>query len=479
MRPIETTVIMIYLIGMVLIGIYFAKKALSTEEDYWVAGRKINSFVGSFAIFAAVASGSSLYGSIGSGVAYGLPYYLALALGSIGLFPFALFIFAAQMRRSGVLTLPGYFAKRYGASVQLLSSMIVVIFMTLYIVPQLTTSGYIGSYVLGLPYINTVILIGIGITIYAAIGGMWAITYTDLVQGILMVAGVGILAIVILLNSGDFNSLFESAVNADPTFTQVTLPRISYFGIFFVFIWFAVVAPSAIMRNLSSKSARAARRSMMGGTLLFILLFVSGLFILLAGIGLDVKDTVDNADLVFLQVIEHYLSPVLAGVLAASILASIMSSTDAFLLAVSSGVAHDIYKGFINKKAKEKLVTRIGLVVMFLAATIAIILAIDPPQLIQTMVAWVSGGMVSSFSAPILLGLWWKRANKPGALFGMLSGFVSYITLMIMPTTALVSEVIIATPISFIVMVIVSLITREPPAEIQREVELNHTAIND
>src|SRR5690625_4316152 len=99
MKVTESIVIVVYLIAMVFIGIYFARRAHSSEDDYWVAGRQIGGFVGSFAMFAAVASGSSLYGSVGSGVEYGLTFYLATAFGSIAIFPIALFLFAAQMRR--------------------------------------------------------------------------------------------------------------------------------------------------------------------------------------------------------------------------------------------------------------------------------------------------------------------------------------------------------------------------------------------
>ncbi|WP_138418639.1 sodium:solute symporter family protein [Aquibacillus sediminis] len=477
MRPVETTVIIVYLLVMTVIGIYFSRKALSTEDDYWLAGRSVNGFVGSFAVFAAVASGGSMYGAIGSGVAYGVPYYLATGLGSVALFPFALFLFAAQMRRSGVTTLPAYFGKRFGNSVRIVSAVLIVILMTIYIVPQLTTVGYVGSYVLGWPYALTVIVIGAGMTLYASIGGMWAITYTDLIQGIMMVAGVAVLAVVIIVNHGGVPNVIDAALSVNPNAFDATLPWYSYFALFFVFLWFAVVTPAAVMRTLSAKNARHARLSMIGGTLLFAVLFMTGAFVLMAGIGLS--DTfADNNDIAFLRVIEVYLSPVIAGILLSSILASIMSSTDAFLLAASSGVAHDLYKGHINKNAPEKKVTRIGLVVMLLAATIAIVLSLNPPPLLHVMIAMIGGALVSSFSAPILLGLWWKRANKPGALAGVIGGITVYVGAMLLPLEV-INEVMFATPVSFALTIIVSLLTPPPSEEVQHEVELNHTAIKD
>jgi len=456
------------------IGIYYSRRALSSEDDYWVAGRSVNSFVGSFAIFAAVASGSSLYGSIGLGWRFGVTYYLCYGLSAISLFPFALFIFAAQMRRSGVRTLPEYFNRRYGKSVHLLSAAIVVFFMTLYIIPQLTASGYIGSYVLGLPYTTAVVLIGIGFTIYAAIGGMWAITYTDFIQGLLMVGGSALLGLIVLGSHGGYANLVADAVAANPNFTTINLPWMSFFGLFFIFLWFAVVAPSAVMRNLTGKDAGVARRSMMGATWFYTIMWIFGLFILTAAVGLNAPGTLERADYAYLTVVEAYMPPLLAGILLAAILASIMSSTDSFLLAVSAGISQDIYKGHINKVAPERLVTRIGLVVMFVAAIFAIIVALNPVELITVMVAWVSGGMVAAFAFPIILGLWWRRANTQGAFAGMLGGFVSYIIFMLTKPFELLSEVLVATPIALVIMVVVTLLTPAPSEEVQREVEKQH-----
>ena len=122
-------------------------------------------------------------GAVGSGVALGFPFYFAYAFGAVALLPFAIFLIAGQMRKSGVSTVPDFFGQRFGTSVQLVAAIIVVLSMTFYMIPQLTASGLIGSYVLGIDYGTAVIFLGLGFTVYAALGGMWAISYTDLLQG--------------------------------------------------------------------------------------------------------------------------------------------------------------------------------------------------------------------------------------------------------------------------------------------------------
>ncbi len=197
-------------------GHLFHKRAHSSENDYWTAGKSINTFVGAFALFAALASSSSLMGAVGSGVALGVPFLFAYGFGAVAILPFTLFLVSGQIRRSGVSTLPEFFKQRYGKAVQIVAVFIVVFGMTFYMVPQLTASGLIGSYVLGVDYKTAVIVLGIGFTLYAALGGMWAITYTDLIQGSVMLIGMLVLSLIILVQHNGFSSLIQDALATSP-----------------------------------------------------------------------------------------------------------------------------------------------------------------------------------------------------------------------------------------------------------------------
>jgi len=158
----------------------------------------------------------------------------------------------------------------------------------------------------------------------------------------------------------------------------------------------------------------------------------------------------------------------------AGLLAAIMSSADAMLLAISAGVAHDIYKEHINQQASERRITGLSLVVMFLAIIVGIYFAIDPPGIIAVMVGWVGGFLLSSFGFPIVLGLWWKRATKTGALTGMVSGALLFIILVFFADLPTNAEPIIAAPVALLLMIIVSLITGPPSKETQDLVDSYH-----
>ncbi|RNF39007.1 sodium:solute symporter family protein [Planococcus salinus] len=478
MQVMQAIILGIYLLAMTFIGIYFTRRAHSSESDYWTAGKSINTFVGAFALFAAIASSSSLMGAVGSGVALGVPFLFAYGFGAVAILPFTMFLVSGQIRRAGVSTLPEFFKQRFGNSVQIIAVVIVVVGMTFYMVPQLTASGLIGSYVLGIDYTTAVIILGLGFTLYAALGGMWAITYTDLIQGAVMLIGMFILAMIILTQHNGFLSLFEDALAVTPNFGDVTQPWMSYFGLFLAFLWFGIVSPSAVMRNFAARDAKTARRSAMWACLLYLLIFVFGLVVASGGAALGIADTLDNQDMIFVSVIDSYMPPILAGIMFAGLLAAIMSSADAMLLAISAGISRDIYKEYIKKDATEKSVTRLGFLVMVAASIIGIVIALDPPQLIAIMVGWVGGGLLSAFGFPIVLGLWWSRANTAGALAGMLGGAITFLVLVSTEAMALVAEPIIAAPVSLVLMVIVSLVTKEPSPAIQAQVERYHSHID-
>ncbi|QKY68831.1 sodium:solute symporter [Lentibacillus sp. CBA3610] len=479
MQVTESIILLIYLIVMTIMGIYFYRRARQSENDYFTAGQSINTFVGAFAIFAAVASSSSLMGAVGSGVALGVPYFFTYAFGVIAILPFSMFLVSGQIRRSGVKTLPEFFKQRFGKSVQIVAAAIVVIGMTFYMVPQLTASGLIGSHVLGIDYPMAVIILGLGFTLYAALGGMWAITYTDLIQGAIMLIGIIILALFIVVDHNGIVSLINDALAVDPAFGDITQPWMSYFGLFIAFLWFGIISPSVVMRNFASRDAKTARRSAMWACLLYLALFVAGFFVTAAGASMGIIDTLDNTDMIFVSVIEQYFPAILGGVMLAGLMAAIMSSADAMLLAISAGIAHDIYKEHINPKANERFVTGLGLVVMIVASIVGILIAIEPPGLIAIMVGWVGGFLLSAFGFPIVLGIWWKRANTLGALSGMVGGSIVFLILIIgqwFPTNA---EPIIAAPVSLILMIVVSLMTEPPSDETKELVDYYHTHLEE
>src|SRR5699024_6750197 len=123
---------------------------------------------------------------------------------------------------------------------------------------------------------------------------MWAITYTDRVQGALILVGMFILSIIILIQHNGFSSLIQDALAVTPQFGDITQPWMSYFGLFLAFLWFGIVSPSAVMRNFASRDARVARRSAMWACLLYLIIFIFGFIVASAGASLGIAESLAN-----------------------------------------------------------------------------------------------------------------------------------------------------------------------------------------
>jgi sodium/proline symporter len=168
-------------------------------------------------------------------------------------------------------------------------------------------------------------------------------------------------------------------------------------------------------------------------------------------------------------------APFIAGIFLCAILAAIMSTADSQLLVTSSAVAEDLYKGIFKKDADELSVLKLSRVTVVVVALLAILIAWDPNSSIMGLVSDAWAGFGAAFGPLVLLALFWKRTNIQGALAGIISGAAvvilwDYIPLMGGVTPATATGLYSLVPgffISLILIVIVSLVTPEPPAEIQ------------
>ena len=195
----------------------------------------------------------------------------------------------------------------------------------------------------------------------------------------------------------------------------------------------------------------------------------------------------DSAENVFINMITHlftkqYALPFVAGIFLCGILAAIMSTADSQLLVTSSSVSEDIYKGVVNKEASDKKVLMVSRITVVVVAIIAYIIALNPNNSIMGLVSNAWAGFGAAFGPLVVLSLFWKRTNKPGAIAGIVSGGVAviiwdYIPLMKNADGAMVTlgtgtgiySLLVGFFLSLICIVIVSLCTKAPNEEMQKE----------
>jgi Na+/proline symporter len=463
--PLTIGIVALYFIVVVGIGAYFFRQSRESSADFWIAGGKIPTYVQVFAYLSVLASAGSFFGIGGFAYRYGIAFagLVAVAVAAGGLF--AMIFLAAPIRRSGVYTVPDYLKERYRSTkVRMVATAIFAIAAWAYLIPQLTAAGITLNFVLpDVSYVWGVVIGAVIFATYVSVGGMWAVTWTDFVQGVVMVVMAVLPAPLILLDFGGIGGVLSAAIAEDPGFGGTTAPGLMNIGVALVWILAPLGLPQMGQRMMASDSDRAARRGLMWMAVFFIGAFMVTAYIVAAA-AQAIAPNLATADYFYYAVLNRYFGPVLQGLGAAGLLAAVMSTTDALLVALSASVSHDLPNS-LGIDLSDGQETWLGTGVIWAGALTAMFVAFNPPAIIALMTTLVAGGAASGLFPALAVGTWWKRANEYGALASMIVGFGSYgilLTVSILP--APYSEVLIAVPLGLLSFVGVSLATRRPDA---------------
>ncbi|ELY37755.1 sodium/panthothenate symporter [Natronorubrum tibetense GA33] len=463
--PEAILMLVLYFILVMAIGVYFFKKSRESTGDFWIAGGNIPLYVQVFAYFAVTASAGSFFGFGGFAYAFGAAFstMVVVAVCAGGLM--MMITIAAPMRRSGVYTVPDYLKKRYqSTTVRLVAGIIFAVASWAYLVPQLTAAGITMEFVLpSLGYELGILVSVVIFALYVSLGGMWAVTWTDFIQGIMMFI-LTLLPLPIIFADMGVGGTLSGAMANDPTFAGNSAPYLMVLGIGFTWILAFLGLPQFGQRALASADAKTARRGFMWMNLLYISAFVLSAFFV-AGAAMALEPNLATADHFYYAVLVEYTGPIVQGLGAAGLLAAVMSSTDALLVALSASVSHDIPES-LDVGLTEQQETRLGTLVIWVGAFAAAYFAISPPGIIGIMTTIIAGGAASGLFPALAIGTWWKRANAPGAIASMLVGGGSYVVLFLggyMPVEQ--SEVLVTVPLGVITFVAVTLATRRPTGE--------------
>ncbi len=480
MRATELVIGLLYFCACIGIALYFQRKAGKHARAYWGAGQTIGVWVNGFAQFSALVSAASFLGFLGLCYKLGWTFTsIAFGVSSTLGFVVCMLLASGPLRRYSQLrekfTLSNFFSERYGDATGLATSIFVLILFPAYIVPQLMGGGLAGAYVLGIDFTYAVILVGVVYVGYVLLGGMLSVTWTDFLQGMLMLGFMLGLSLVAISHFGGLGELIPQALAVNPHFLGMH-PKISpwtYFGISVGVFMFALSSPHIIMRLFTAKSVRAGRLSLAvtGGTsLVFHLLGYIGI----AAAALVLFPQLENIDNTYIVVMDQLFPPLVRGLAVAGILAAIMSTTDAMLLAAGAEFSNNIYKRYFKPGASDEEVIRVAKVVMAVIGVITITLALNQTKSIGVIVGLLVEGTGSAFAVPLLAGLWWKRANKVGGFVSVVGGFGTFAVVHFMKIVPMFAEILISLPVSLLCMVVGSLLTAPPSGETVEFVEQLH-----
>lgn len=469
----------IYMVAMLVIG-WYAYRKTSNLTDYMLGGRSLGPAVTALSAGAADMSGWLLMGLPGGIYVSGLAdawIAIGLTLGA-----YANWFFVAPRLRSYTqvandsITIPGYLENRFKDSTKLLrivSGIVILVFFTFYVSSGMVSgavffeSSFNVNYHLGLLIVSGVVVA------YTLFGGFLAVSYTDFIQGLMMLLALILVPALALSHTGGFSGTFESIRAIDPTLLDF-FKGTTVLGIISALAWGLGYfgQPHIIVRFMaitSVKETKSARRIGMGWMIFSLL---GAVFMALIGIAFfhqNTQYTLANPEAVFLVLGQIVFHPLFAGFLLAAVLAAIMSTVSSQLIVTSSALTEDLYKTLFKKNASDKELVFFGRMAVLVVAIVAALLALEQDNTILSLVAYAWAGFGASFGPVILLSLFWKKMTNWGALVGMIAGAATVIIWKQVGLGDTLYEIVPGFAINLILSFIVSLITYRHNPSIEKE----------
>ncbi len=495
-------VIGLYLLGMICIGIYFSRKQ-SDAGDYYLGGRKLGPLVTAMSAEASDMSSWLLMGLPGvaylTGVADAAWTAIGLAIGTY----FNWLIVAKRLRKYSVkannaITLPNFFANRYhdnSKSLLAISAIFIVIFFIPYTASGFAACGKLFSTLFNIPYLTAMIVSAIVIVLYTALGGFLAASTTDFIQSIVMSLALIIVVLFGVNIAGGFDVVMANGKELAGylSFTNIHDPvsgTSSPYGIITIFSMLAwglgyFGMPHVLLRFMAIEDENKLHISRRVASVWVVISMTVAIFIGLMGNAMTkvgAVETLAGADsekliikIAILLSDTGVLGILFAGIILAGILACTMSTADSQLLAAASSVSENLLKDVMGIKLSAKKSLVAARLTVLGIAVIGMFLAADPNSSVFTIVSFAWAGFGAVFGPVMLAALFWKRSNRYGALAGMISGGVMVFVwkYLVKPLGGIwnIYELLPAFLVATAAIVIVSLLTKAPDAEIVKEFE--------
>ncbi|NTU22063.1 sodium/proline symporter PutP [Brevibacillus sp. HB1.2] len=468
--------IIVYMAGMLLIG-YYAYKRTSNLTDYMLGGRSLGPTVTALSAGASDMSGWLMMGLPGAMFAQGLSaswIAIGLTLGA-----YANWLYVAPRLRSytevanNSITIPAFLENRFGDTsrmLRLVSALVIMIFFTFYVSSGLVSGGVLFENTFHLSYQTGLWIVGLVTIAYTLFGGFLAVSWTDAVQGLIMVIALILVPLVTVLTAGGLGETFTEIHAVDPSLLDI-FKGTSLLGIISLFAWGLGYfgQPHIIVRFMAITSTSEIKKARSIGMGWMIFSVAGAMLTGLVGIALYSKQgwTLSDPETIFIQLGTILFHPLITGFLLAAILAAIMSTISSQLLVTSSSLTEDIYKTFFKRSATDKELVTIGRLSVLLVSVVAFLLALNKNDTILDLVGYAWAGFGASFGPVILLSLYWKRMNKWGALAGMVAGALTVIIWTRFDVLKdFLYEMVPGFAISLLAIVVVSHLTSKPSNEV-------------
>ena len=430
---------------MLLIGLYAYKKSTSDVAGYMLGGRSLSPSVAALSAGASDMSGWMLMGLPGAMYLTGLSS-LWIAIGLV-LGAFLNYLVVAPRLRTYTeiandsITLPDFFENRFNDKSRLLrivSSLVIVVFFTLYTSSGIVAGGKLFESSFGLNYEAGLYITAGVVVAYTLFGGFLAVSLTDFVQGCIMFVALVLVPVVAINEVGGLVEMQTTISSINPDLLDI-LSGMSVISIISAMAWGLGYfgQPHIIVRFMAIRSVKDVPTARHIGMSWMIVSIIGAMATGFAGIAFVFKTgmKLDDAETIFVVLSQLLFNPLVAGFLLAAILAAIMSTISSQLLVTSSSLTGDFYQTFLHRDASETQLVRVGRISVFIVALIAIYLAYDRDSSILSLVSNAWAGFGAAFGPVVIGALYWKKMTRNGALAGIMSGAITVLFWIYAPVT--------------------------------------------
>ena len=459
----------LYLLLIILIGV-LSNRFISSQLDFLLAGRRLGPWVTAFSERASGESAWLLLGLPGAAIAVGYGEIWAV-IGIISGIILSWFLIAEKLRaeteKYEALTIPDYLHKKFNDTsgiIKIFSSVIIAVFFTFYVSAQFHGSGKILNTIFDIEPLFGISLSAVVIILYTIMGGLLAVAWTDLVQGILMIGTLVILPIVGLIELSSFDTPLRDLIMSTDSAKSSLVSGFSGLAALSVIIgglswglgYFG--QPHLLIRYMAIRSVKDVKKARLIAAL-WAIPGISGAFLIgVIGMGYFGEDSFIGKDVenVMPMLAQELLPAWLAGLLISGAVAAMMSTADSQLLVSTSAISEDLGVNVL-KKSNKLLNSRVITVLLGIFAYLVAMYSEWSGKTIFSIVSFAWSGLGSSFGPALLLTLWWKGVTRKGIIAGLFTGSITTIIWgSNLYLQSIVTERFISFALAFVAIIIIS-----------------------
>lgn len=423
-------IVVVYLIGMLVVGAIVGKLHIKNSKDYTVAGRRMGLFMVAFSLSANNIGGGSTTGLAEKAFGdWGMSAIWYVLAASVAMIPLA--YFAPKIRKTMAVTIPEVVDRRFGKVASTFTAVLNILSLFCLTSSQIMASGTVINALTNIPLNVCLLVAGVVIILYTTLGGMIADQISDMVQFIIIFIGLAIAFVFVLNGIGGWQALSDKLPEAQMSFTKIGW--VTIIGYIFNYFCTFLAGPEMVSRFESAKDEKTAKNASFVSAILMAAMafFPTCLGLMALAMKEQLPNLAANGSNSLMVVTGQFAPAFITGLLSASIISATMSSADSNLLCMSTMIINDIFLKYSGKELDEKgkiLFTRISNVICAVVAMLISLLNISLVTMNTFAFAIRCAGPFAAYG----LGLYIQKTTKNAGVFSIIAGTIGVVVWQIL-----------------------------------------------